>query len=126
MGREMRRAPSERNLALVAYRDAGHTIRETAEKFCIGPQRVRQLELQTRDYQQAHAELREDPGNLLLLARAGRLISSAARALAADGIYRLDQLQGVTFRDLIRTPNMGYAGADEIVRLAAERGIKIK
>jgi DNA-directed RNA polymerase alpha subunit len=123
----MRIKPSERNEAIVAYRDVGHSLRETAKKFHLSPPTVRTIERRVRDYREAAEALKNDPDNLMLLARTGQLNFPVSEVLAyAGGIERIGQLKGYTFRDLVRIPNMGRAGAEQIVKLAAERGIEIK
>jgi DNA-directed RNA polymerase alpha subunit len=122
----MRSPPSERNVAIVAYRDEGHTLRETAEKFGVGVDTIRKVEGRVRDYSDAIEGLKMDPDNLVLRARAGRITLRAAQALAAEGIHRVEQLRGYSFRDLIRMPNMGRACVEQLVKLAAEHEIEIK
>ncbi len=122
----MRRPPSERNLAIVAYRDEGYTLRETARRFSVSIETARKAEWRVRDYRQAAEGLAADPNNLMLQARAGRLLMRAAEALGAAGIQRIDQLQGYTFRDLIMMPNMGRACVEQVVKLAAKRGIIVE
>jgi DNA-directed RNA polymerase alpha subunit len=122
----MRSPPSDRNLAIVVYRDAGHTLQETAAKFGLHVETIRGIEWRVRDYHAAVEGLQTDPDNLMLLARAGRLLMRAGEALDAQGIHRIDQLRGHTFRDLIMMPNMGRACVEQIAKLAAERGIEIQ
>ena len=123
----MRAKPSDRNEAVVAYRDAGHTLRQTGEKFHLSAATVRTIERRVRDYREAAVALKRDPDNILLLARTGHLKFPAGQALTDTyGIERLVQLKGYTLRDLFRLPNMGRAGAEQIVKLAARHGIKIK
>ena len=121
----MRSAPSARDLAIVAYRDHGNTLRATADKFGISLQSVRLVELRARDYREAEEGLKSDPGDIMLLARTGHLRPSLAHALLMDGICKITQLQGFTFLDLSRMPNMGRIGIEQIVRLAAAHGIEI-
>lgn len=121
----MRNAPSARDLAIVACRDQGYTLRATAEKFGMSLQSVRLIELRARDYREADEGLKFDPDDIMLLARTGRLRPSAAHALLMDGICKITQLQGLTSLDLSRMPNMGRIGIEQIVRLAAAHGIEI-
>jgi hypothetical protein len=121
----MRSAPSAQDLAIVAYRNQGYTLRMTAEKFGMTLQRARLVELRTRDYCEADEGLKSDPDDIMLLARTGHLRPSSAHALLADGICKITQLQGFTYHDLSRMPNMGRISAEQIVRLAAQRGIEI-
>jgi hypothetical protein len=121
----MRSAPSARDLAIVAYRDQGYTLRATAEKFGMSLQSVRLVELRARDYREADEGLKSDPDDIMLLARTGHLRPSLAHALLMDGICKITQLQGFTFLDLSRLPNMGRIGVEQIVRLAAAHGIEI-
>jgi len=123
----MRAKPSDRNEAIVAYRDVGQSLRETAKKFHLSMPTVRNIERRVRDYCEAAEALKYDPDNILLLARAGQLNFPASEALTyAGGIERIGQLKGCTLRELIRIPNMGRASAEQFVKLAAERGIEIK
>lgn len=122
----MRRMPSKRNLAVVAYLDQGHTLQEAAAHFLLEASEVRRIERLTRDYGEAIEALQRDPVDLMLLARAGRLMFPAARALAENGIHQIDQLDGITSRDLLCIPKIGRGAAEQIVKLAAERGIEIK
>jgi hypothetical protein len=121
----MRSAPSARDLAIVAYRDQGYTLRATAEKFGMSLQSVRLVELRARDYREADEGLKFDPDDIMLLARTGHLRPSLAHALLMDGICKIPQLQGFTFLDLSRMPNVGRIGIEQIVRLAAAHGIEI-
>jgi hypothetical protein len=114
-----------RDLAIVAHRDQGYTLRATAEKFGMSLQSVRLVELRARDYREADEGLKSDPDDIMLLARTGRLRPSLAHALLMDGIRKITQLQGFTFLDLSRMPNMGRIGIEQIVRLAAAHGIEI-
>src|SRR5690242_1593670 len=77
----VRRRPSERNYAILAHREAGNSIEVTAKMFRLSASRTRKIELQTRDYAEAARLLKDDPDNLLLLARVGKLVLSAAHAL---------------------------------------------
>ena len=123
----MRAKPSERNEAIVAYRDAGHTLRETGQKFRLSAQTVRNIERRVRDYREAVEALKDDPDNIMLLARAGHLKFPTGQALTySQGIERIGQLKGYTLRDLFKFPNMGRISTEQIVKLAAKRGIKIK
>jgi DNA-directed RNA polymerase alpha subunit len=123
----MRLKPSERNEAVIAYRAAGHTLRETAKKFHLSTPTIRAIEQRVRDYRDAAEALKKDPDNLLLLARTGQLSLPVSEVLTyTGGIERIGQLKGYTLRDLVRIPNMGRAAAEQIVKLAAERGIEIK
>jgi hypothetical protein len=121
----MRRVPSRRNLDVVAYLDQGHTLHETAAHFLLQPTEVRRVERLTRDYQEAAQALERDPVDLMLLARVGRLMFPAARALAENGIHQIHQLAGVTFGDLLCIPKIGRGAAEQIVKLAAECGVEI-
>jgi DNA-directed RNA polymerase alpha subunit len=123
----MRAKPSDRNAAIVAYRDVGHTLRETADKFHLSAQTVRNIERRVRDYLDATEALKNDPDNIMLLGRTGQLDFTAGQVLThLKGIERIGQLKGYTLHDLIRIPNMGRAAAEQIVKLAAARGIEIK
>jgi hypothetical protein len=122
----MRRAPSQRNLDVVAYLEQGHTIHETAAHFLLQATEVRRIERLATEYREAIEALERDPVDLMLLARAGRLMLSAARALAENGVHQINQLDGVTSRDLLSIPKIGRGAAEQIMKLAAERGIEIK
>ncbi len=122
----MRCLPSKRNLDLVTFLDQGNSLHETAAHFFLKPTEVLRIERLTRDYIEATEALERDPADLMLLARIGRLTFAAARALAEQGIRRIYQLNGATSRDLMCVPKIGRGAAEEIVKLAAERGIEIK
>jgi DNA-directed RNA polymerase alpha subunit len=123
----VRAKPSDRNEAIVSYRDLGHTLRETADQFGLSAQTIRTIERRVRDYREAAEALKNDPDNIMLLGRTGQLNFTAGQVLTyIKGIERISELKGFTLRDLIRIPNMGRTAADQIVKLAAERGIKIK
>ena len=118
--------PSERNLAIAAYRQAGHTLKQTAEHFGLGVGRIRLIEGRVRDYLEAEALLKNDPDNIMLLARTGQVVRSTAIGLEQVGILRLPELQGRTLRDLLMLKNVNGTGALSLLRLAAERGIEVK
>jgi hypothetical protein len=122
----MRRIPSRRNLDVVSFLDQGRTLHETAAHFFLEMAEVRRIERLTRDYQDAVKALERDPADLMLLARVGRLMFPAARALAERGIHHVGQLEGVTSRELLAMRKIGRSAAEQIVRLAAERGIEIQ
>ena len=122
----MRRLPSKRNLDLVAFLDQGNSLHETAAHFLLKATEVLRIERLTRDYIGAAQALERDPADLMLLARVGRLTFAAARGLAEHGIRRIQQLNGATSRDLMCIPKIGRGAAEEIVKLAAERGLEIK
>src|SRR5438034_8608288 len=113
----MRKRPSERNYAILAHRQNGNSIEATAKMFGLSAGRTRKIELQTRDYAEAHELLKEDPDNLLLLARTGNFILSAAHALSRVEIHRVQDVMGASFRDLLMLPGMGWAGVERIVKL---------
>jgi hypothetical protein len=122
----MRHLPSKRNLDLVAFLDQGNSLHETAAHFLLKPTEVLRIERLTRDYIDATEALERDPADLMLLARVGRLPFAAARGLAERGIHRIQQLNGATSRDLMCIPKIGRGAAEDIVKLAEERGIEIK
>jgi hypothetical protein len=122
----MRRVPSKRNLDVVAYLDQGHTLHETAAHFLLQAGEVQRIERLTRDCREAIEALERHPDDLMLLARAGQLMFPAARALTKYGVQQINQLDGVAFRDLLCIPKIGRGAAEQIVKLAAERGIEIK
>ena len=118
--------PSERNLAIAAYRRTGHTLKQTAEQFGLGVERIRSIEGRVRDYLEAQELLKADPDNIMLLARTGHVVRSTAIGLEQAGILRLPQLKGRTLRDLLKLKNVNGRGALSLLRLAAERGIEVK
>jgi len=121
----MRQPPSRRNIAIVEYRNAGHTQKATAERFGVSAQTIKKAEERTRDYLDATAALKADPDNLVMLARAGRLDARAAYALRDQNIHRIEDLRGLTFVEMLKMPNMDRRGTEQIVRLAATLGIGI-
>jgi hypothetical protein len=121
----MSQKASDRDLAIVAYRNAGHTTKETAEHFGLGLERIRFLERRTRDYLEAEEELKSDPDNILLLARTGHIAPLSASGMAKVGIHQLSQLAGLTLRDLLMMPSVNRRAAEALIRLAARRGIEI-
>ena len=121
----MRRVPSSRNMNVVAYLDQGHTLHETAAHFLLPAGEVQRIERLTRDYCKAVEALKRNPVDVMLLARAGRLMAPAARALAENGIHQINQLAGVTSRDLLCIPKIGRGAAEQIISLAAECGVEI-
>jgi hypothetical protein len=123
---DMRRVPSRRNLDVVSYLDQGKTLQETAARFLLEAAEVRRIERLTRDYQDAVEALKRDPADLMLLARAGLLMFPAARALAEKGIHQIDQLASLSSRELMSVRKIGRGAAEQIVKLAAERGIEIR
>jgi DNA-directed RNA polymerase alpha subunit len=122
----MRQAPSKRNLAILAYRKAGNTLRAVADKFGLGVGRVQKIVHETQDYLDAAEALKSDPDNLDLLARTGKIGARTASALGERGIHRIEDLRGLSLRDLLRMPNLGRVQAEEATRLAADRGFEIR
>lgn len=118
--------PSERNRAIVAHRDAGHTRKQTAEHFHLSVERVRRIERRTREYLQAAEMLKSDPDNIMLLALTGHIHRFTASGLQRAGIDRIPDLRGAKLCDFLRLPNVSLAGALGIARLAAERGINVE
>ena len=122
----MSKTPSERDLAIVVYRDAGHTQKQTAQHFELSVGRIPLIEQRTRDHLEAVEAIKTDPDNLMLLARTGQLHPFAARGMERVGVHHLTQLTGKTFRDLLRLPNVNRRTAEALIELAAQRGIEIK
>jgi hypothetical protein len=122
----MREGPSERNRAVVAYRDAGHTQKETADHFNLSLGRTRQIEQRTRDYLEAAEALKSDPDNIVLLARTGHLPRLAANGMAERGVLHISQLEGLSLRDLLAMRNVNRRAVEALARLAAERGVELE
>jgi hypothetical protein len=117
---------SSRDLAIVAYRDEGHTLDEAAEKFGISRSNVRLVENQMRGRLTAIKRLRLHPDDLGTMAEAGEIGRNVARILSQNGVSCVADLKGWTLRDLSRIPMIGKAAVAQIVEVARQHGIVLK
>ena len=54
------------------------------------------------------------------------LTGRSERCLKAEGILTITQLQGCTFNNLLKTPNLGRKSINEIIEQMAAMGLKLK
>jgi hypothetical protein len=115
---------TDRNRAVVAYRQAGHTVQQTATAFNIKPYLVREITATADRVLQAAEKLRADPGDLRAMALCGNLRPQLQIALEHEGVRHVDDLRHLTLRQLGLIANVGPKAQQQIIELAREWGIE--
>lgn len=103
---------------VLALRDEGFTLSEIGGSLGLTKQRIHQIEIRAR--------LAVERDKLEGSRREFMKLSTRARnVLSRRKIHRLEDLRGVTERDLLSIPSCGVATAKEIIRLMNANGILI-
>ncbi len=122
----MRCLPSKRNLDLVTFLDQGNSLHETAAHFFLKPTEVLRIETSDQGLYRSHrgAGARSSRFDV---ARADRPVDvcRSARPCRTRHSPHLPIERRYLSRSDVRTEDRSCA-AEEIVKLAAERGIEIK
>jgi len=98
-------------------RAAGNSATSIAAEFGLTATRIKEIADATDRYERGEAILRFEPTSLEGLALVGAISILAKVSLRARGIQRLEDLRGLSMRDLLRMPNIGRRVAATLFEL---------
>jgi hypothetical protein len=109
--------PSERNQAI-----ATRHPRAIADEFGLDHKRVKEIVQRVDRYNRGATILESDAFSLEGLELIGKIPVLTRESLKAVGINRLEELDGMSFVDLLRLPNIGRRQATTLIELYSEMG----
>jgi hypothetical protein len=111
--------PSKRNRTIAHKRAAGVAVTALAAEFGLSTKRINEIATATDRYERGEAMLRQDAMSLEGLDLVGKIPSLARISLQAQGFLRLEDLKGLSLRDLLMMPNIGRRAATVLMELRA-------